>query len=342
MKLISFIVPCYNSEGYMEKCIESLLHFPERTEIIIVDDGSTDGTARIADEYALKYPSFVKVIHQENRGHGGAINAGLAVASGLYIRTVDSDDWLDSSSLKTVLDRLEDIEPEGGVDLLVTNYSYYRKEKGLDQTITYKAFFKPDTVVTWNDVSVRKIRPWHQFMVHALTFRTEIIRNSKMVLPENVYYEDNYVICYLFPFCEKILYLDTNLYVYYIGREGQSMSWEMLEKCGADARKVTEMCWNLNDLDEIKKKNKKLHYVLLHELWLLVSSAILFSRIPRSKEADDSMRRFCDRLKAGNKKYYNRLMHRNFFSLLKIPGRIGRFFSLDVMLKIAHDVVGFN
>ena len=120
------------------------------------------------------------------------------------------------------------------------------------------------------------------------------------------------------------------------------MSWEMLEKCGADARKVTEMCWNLNDLDEIKKKNKKLHYVLLHELWLLVSSAILFSRVPRSKEADDSMRRFCDRLKAGNKKYYNRLMHRNFFSLLKIPGRIGRFFSLDVMLKIAHDVVGFN
>ena len=342
MKLISFIVPCWNSAEYMDRCIESLLYFPERTEIIIVDDGSTDDTARIADEYASNYPSFVNAIHQENRGHGGAINAGLDAAQGLYIRIVDSDDWIDPSSLKTVLNKLEDIEPEGGVDMLVTNYSYYRKGRGINQTIKYKAFFKPNVVETWNDASVGKIRPWNQFMIHALTFRRDTIKKSGMVIPEKVYYEDNYILCYLFPLCEKILYLDTNLYVYYIGREGQSMSWEMLEKRNSDVRKVTEMCWTLNNLDEIKKKNKKLYRIMFHELWLLVSSAILFSRIPRSKEADDEMRQFCKRLKAGNKKYYNYLMYGNLFYLLTIPGCVGRFLALDVALKAAHGFVGFN
>ena len=342
MKLISFIVPCFNSAEYMRKCIESLLHFPERTEIIIVDDGSTDDTARIADEYVSKYPSFITAIHQDNRGHGGAINAGLAIAQGLYIKIVDSDDWLNPPSLKTVLDRLEDIEPEGGVDMLVTNYSYYHRGKGIDQTVTYKAFFESDTIETWNDVTVRKIRPWNQFMLHALTFRAEIIKQSGMVLPENVYYEDNYILCYLFPICEKILYLNTNLYVYYIGREGQSMSPEMLKERNADVRKVTEMCWTLHDLEEIKKKNRKLYRVMFHELWLLISSAILFSRIPRNKEADDNMCRFCERLKAGNKKQYNRFMYGSLFALLTIPGRAGRFLALDVALKAAHGFVGFN
>ena len=81
---------------------------------------------------------------------------------------------------------------------------------------------------------------------------------------------------------------------------------------------------------------------MFHELWLLVSSAILFSRIPRSKEANDEMRQFCKRLKAGNKKYYNYLMYGNLFYLLTIPGCVGRFLALDVALKAAHGFVGFN
>ena len=87
MKLLSIAIPCYNSEDYMRNCIESLLPGGEEVEIIIVDDGSEkDRTAEIADEYAAKYPKIVKAVHQENGGHGEAVNTGLKNASGLYFK----------------------------------------------------------------------------------------------------------------------------------------------------------------------------------------------------------------------------------------------------------------
>ena len=93
MKLLSVAIPCYNSEKYMKKCIDSLLVGGEDVEIIIVDDGSAgDRTAEIADEYAAEYPSVVKALHKKNGGHGSAVNAGIQAASGLYFKVVDSDD----------------------------------------------------------------------------------------------------------------------------------------------------------------------------------------------------------------------------------------------------------
>ena len=84
MKLLSIAIPCYNSENYMRKCIESLLVGGEEVEILIVDDGSTkDKTAEIADEYAAKYPTIVRAIHKENGGHGSAVNTGITNATGL-------------------------------------------------------------------------------------------------------------------------------------------------------------------------------------------------------------------------------------------------------------------
>ena len=103
MKYISFVVPCYNSEEYMEKCIESLLIGKDDVEIIIIDDGSSDNTGKIADRYQKKYPKIVKAIHQENGGHGAGINTGLKHATGKYFKVVDSDDWLDAKAYKKLL-----------------------------------------------------------------------------------------------------------------------------------------------------------------------------------------------------------------------------------------------
>ena len=103
-KLITFAVPCYNSAAYMRHCIETLLSAGEQAEIILVDDGSVkDDTPAICDEYAAKYPTIVKAIHQENGGHGEGVNQGIRNATGLYYKVVDSDDWLDTDALKKVL-----------------------------------------------------------------------------------------------------------------------------------------------------------------------------------------------------------------------------------------------
>lgn len=103
MKLLSIAVPCYNSENYMRKCIDSLLEGGEIVEILIVDDGSSDNTAQIADEYAAAHPSIVKAIHQENGGHGAAVNTGIQNATGFYFKVVDSDDWVNKEAYMKVL-----------------------------------------------------------------------------------------------------------------------------------------------------------------------------------------------------------------------------------------------
>ena len=125
MKILSIAVPCYNSEAYMEKCIDSLLEGGENVEILIVDDGSKDKTAQIADAYAAKYPTIVKAIHQENGGHGEAVNAGLRNATGAYFKVVDSDDWVQKEAYMAIIRTLgEQLCGSDTVDMLISNFVY--------------------------------------------------------------------------------------------------------------------------------------------------------------------------------------------------------------------------
>lgn len=126
LKLLTVTVPCYNSASYMEHCINTLLSGGEDIEILIVDDGSTkDNTAEIADRYAADYPDIVRCIHQENGGHGEAVNTGLANATGMYFKVVDSDDWVNEEAFAQVLDKLREFSRlSTPVDLLLSNYTY--------------------------------------------------------------------------------------------------------------------------------------------------------------------------------------------------------------------------
>ena len=105
-KLITFAVPCYNSAAYMRNCIDSLLTAGEEAQIVVVNDGSSDETGVIADEYAAKYPTTVEAVQKENGGHGSGVNAGLDRAQGLYFKVVDSDARLDSESLAKLLEKI--------------------------------------------------------------------------------------------------------------------------------------------------------------------------------------------------------------------------------------------
>ena len=135
MKLLTFAIPCYNSQDYMENCIKSLLPGGDDVEILIIDDGSKDSTGDIADAYEKKYPGIIRAIHQVNGGHGEAVNAGIRNATGLYFKVVDSDDWVDEEAYKKILDKLRELT--GGnqtLDMFIANYVYekepeYKMEK---------------------------------------------------------------------------------------------------------------------------------------------------------------------------------------------------------------------
>ena len=125
MKYISFVIPCYNSQDYMSRAIESILTGKEEIEIIIVNDGSGDRTSEIAHEYMKKYPDIIRVIDKENGGHGDAVNKGIDAARGAYLKVVDSDDWVDEEALRKILTLFRNLEDDGEqIDMLVSNFVY--------------------------------------------------------------------------------------------------------------------------------------------------------------------------------------------------------------------------
>lgn len=226
MKLITFAVPCYNSQDYMRRCIDTLLTGGEKVEIIIVNDGSKDRTGEIADEYAAKYPTIVKAVHQENQGHGQGVNVGLAHATGEFYKVVDSDDWLDTEALKEVLDRMEKWRiNQTPVDMLVCNYIYDHLYEGRQQQIHYRNVFESGTLCNWHEIG--RFLPTQYLIMHALIFKTEVLRKSGVELPKHTFYVDNIFAYQPLPFVEHIFYLDVDLYHYFIGREDQSVN----EKC---------------------------------------------------------------------------------------------------------------
>ena len=144
MPEISIIVPVYNVEQYLPAALDSLrAQTCPDWEAILVDDGSVkDETPAICDEYAAKYPTIVKAIHQENGGHGEGVNQGIRNATGLYYKVVDSDDWLDTDALKKVLDKLAVlVEHHTAPDLMICNYVYEHVEDGTSHTVRYTTVF---------------------------------------------------------------------------------------------------------------------------------------------------------------------------------------------------------
>ena len=177
MKLITFTVPCYNSAAYMDHCIETLLPAGEEAEIILVDDGSKDDTGKIADAYAEKYPTIVRVIHQENGGHGEGVNQGIRNATGMYFKVVDSDDWLDDDALAKVMDVLRaQAAAEKPVDLVMANYVYEHVADNTRNIVDYTGILPEGRVFKWSEIG--HFPPNKNILMHSVIYRTEVLRKS--------------------------------------------------------------------------------------------------------------------------------------------------------------------
>ena len=227
MKLLSIAVPCYNSEAYMSKCIDSLLVGGNEVEIIIVDDGSTDRTAEIADTYAAEYPDIIKVVHKKNGGHGSAVNAGIENATGLYFKVVDSDDWVKEIAYRKILTTIEELM--GGderVDMFISNFVYNKENENRHKVMRYNRMFPIEQIFTWKDI--KRISKSHYLLMHSVIFRTKLLRDCGLKLPEHTFYVDNIYVFNPLPFVKNMYYLDVNFYYYYIGRSDQSVNEKIM------------------------------------------------------------------------------------------------------------------
>ena len=336
MKLLTVTVPCYNSQDYMRNCVESLLSGGDRVEIIIIDDGSKDNTGIIADEYAAKYPNIVKVVHQENGGHGEGINQGLRHATGRYFKVVDSDDTM-SADFVPFLDLLESCEAQGGVDLMVTNYYYVHSDGVGDRSINYSSVLPEGKIFTWDET--KRFRPHQMLTIHSCTFRTDAMRQWGEELPKHVFYEDNLMVYQTLPHVQKMYYMNADLYRYWIGRPDQSVQQNVMSKRYHHQILVTERCFTAFHLDDVKQPQLKQY--MKHELFMMFGISILFTRLNKSAETDAALETMWENCRRFDKKWANHFRKHSPLYFICLPGKFGQKFSGGVY-RIANKIVRFN
>ncbi len=338
-KIISFVVPCFNSEDYIDICVDSLVRGGESVEVLIVNDGSTDSTLSIARGYEEKYPNIVRVLDQENGGHGEGINHGLLEAKGLYFKVVDSDDWVDEHALKAVIDRLKRFEKEGGVDLLVTNYVYVNSNKKKRRIIRYQNAIPGNRIVRWADT--KPFMLWQNLTLHSCMFRTSVLRESGVVLPKHLFYEDNYFIYKPLPYVAKLAYCDVNFYHYLIGRDGQSVAEEGLKAHYAHQVEISKLCFEAYHLGEIKRMNYRLEKYMFHELCLMMTLGSIFPKLDGSEEGRQMVKQMWKEAFEYDFTYAFKIRFISYVALLNLPGKLGRNIGVAIY-RLSNLAVPFN
>lgn len=325
MKLITFAVPSYNSEAYMRNCIDSLLKGGDDVEIVIVNDGSKDNTALIADEYAARFPSICKAVHQENGGHGEGVNQGIRNASGLYYKVVDSDDWVDADALSTVLAKIREHVAAGTLpDLYVTNFVYEHVEDNTAFARRYTKNMPTDRFFGWKDV--KPFKKSSVLLMHALMYKTEILRGCGLELPKHTFYVDNIFAYVPLPFVKTMYYIDTDFYRYYIGRADQSVNMSVFAKRTDQQNRVMRIMAEAYNLGEIKKTEPQLAKYMLHALACLMIVTLTFTLAEPTKEKYAALKELWADIKRKDKKLYYKLKYRSYPSLYTYaPRPIGRF-----------------
>lgn len=218
-KLLTIVIPVYNTEKYLRKCLNSIITTScmEKLEILVIIDGSPDNSANIAKEYSKQYPDTITVIEKENGGHGSCCNIGLKKAQGKYIKFLDSDDWLDTDSFPQFISKINDLD----VDLIQTNTT---KEYQRDNKSIYENRY---TDIYNKVIDARTFDYTKQFDFITLansTFKTTSLRNSGINFTENGMFDDTVLNVLPFKTLNYFYCINLPLYHYLLGRSNQSMS----------------------------------------------------------------------------------------------------------------------
>ena len=334
MKYLTITVPCFNSEKYLKRCLDSLAAGGNDVEIIVVNDGSTDRTGEIAEDYARRFPGIVTVVHKENGGHGSGVNTGLELASGKYFKVVDSDDWLEANAYRELLRQIKRWDaPEeqdricAPPDLIVCNYTYNHLDEGVERTMSYRNVFPEGKICSWEETGA--FRPSQYLVMHALVYRTDILKKSGVVLPEHTFYVDNIFSYYPLPYVETIFYMDVDLYQYYLGREDQSVNEKVLISRIEQQIKVTKIVANCVDLKEVKRKHPKLANYMCRNVSIMMAIYSIHLLLSGEEKAKSRHQEIWADMKQDNPGLYYRLRYTKLSGLTNLPGKLGKKATVD-------------
>ena len=222
-KILSFIIPSYNAQQFLDKCIPSFVNEEifDELDVIIVNDGSKDNTAEVAQKYCDMYPNSVRLISQENKGHGGALNTGCAAAVGKYLKVIDADDWVETQNLPEFVNLLK----ECSSDVVLTHHYTINISTGeVKKWMSYpkefgKAYTFDEIMADWKSFD-------RSLTFHGITYNTKFYHENAIKLSEHVFYEDHEFATLPCCYAKSITPFDLFIYDYRIGDVQQSVSDE--------------------------------------------------------------------------------------------------------------------
>ena len=313
-KRLTISIAAYNVEQYIRSTLEScIIPEIELLDVIVVDDGAKDSTAMIADEYAAMYPNSIRVIRKQNGGYGSTVNTSISLAKGEFFKLLDGDDWFDKEALSKLVRLLD----SASFDMVVNPYveRFGENESVVDQASPFVEGISPLS----SEVIPRRLS------MHSVTIRTQLLRDSGLILPEHRLYTDTLYDVVPLPYVKSVYISHFPVYQYRLGRDGQSMSLEGLIAHRDDMEKLV---WNLYSIYSSTPDDAG--YKSIIEAWLVDDAAsLLFTlfSIPDKEVAKAEVDRYLKQLNE-NRPLFDACKKRSKrFSVLQLIGT-GPFFSI--------------
>ena len=257
-ELISVIVPVYNVADYLEQCLDSILNQTYKEfEVILVDDGSTDTSYSICDEY-VKRDSRFHLFRQENKGLSAARNAGLELCKGGYVTFVDSDDFVSPEYLQGMIENLK----QADADIAICEH--YRLENG---TFYFQKHDSNDIEIISSRDAFKRIHQVNYAVAWGKLFKSSLFRYVRF--PVGRVYEDSFTLPKLYMFCEKIVVLPDELYCYRQRSTSIINSQYSFEKIADHLAVYEEMIMDLSLANE-NVELTKMHYISVlkkYKMW---------------------------------------------------------------------------
>lgn len=225
MKTLTIVVPAYNVEKYLKRCLDSvkLESVMSDIEVLIVNDGSKDSTPEIAMEYERRYPQTYRLINKENGGHGSTINTGIQQATGKYFKVVDGDDWLNTDELQQYIEILK----EHDEDVIATDFQCVQDET-YNLLESWQATSNEEHYGKTVRIDSGEIK--EPIKLHSFTIKTKILQEHSITVDEHCFYVDSEFVFYPIKYVDTVYYHKAKVYMYRLGRDGQSMNMKSMQK----------------------------------------------------------------------------------------------------------------
>ena len=247
-KTLSIIVPTYNMEKYLRKCLDSLIVSDENMqllEVLVINDGSKDSSSQIAHEYENKYPQTFRVIDKENGNYGSCINKGLEVATGKYVKVLDADDYYENNLFDLFLQEISKCD----VDLIISGFAQVDKYGKKGKIKSFNLI--PKTILPFSLFPLDDV-----LEMHAIAYKLQLIKKLNYHQTEGISYTDNEWSTIPLSRVETIYYFPYTLYQYFVGRDGQTINIDSLVRNRQQflfvVRNIISKLYNSDTTDDFK------------------------------------------------------------------------------------------